>query len=265
LTQRRSFDVGGSTLLSTEGFSYEVGGLVQSYTNALGGVTTIHYTSTGQPEFRQNADGSTNGWTYFLDGRIQNEFQGNGADWQTTYNDANRTVTRIFYSAAGLPLATNVTVFDRRGNAVQWTDAAGNTFVNSFDGLDRLKVTAGPAIVTVASQENPFTFVTTYVTNVLQQAVTNFYDAAGVEVTNINVLGEKTITSLDALGRTTSIQIYSASGSLVRERYFAYSADHNSVTITDGSGANAVSHTTYTDSDGHIVLSVGFLPCTSQR
>jgi RHS repeat-associated protein len=258
LMQRRSFDVGSSTLLATEGFSYEVGGLVQTYTNALGGATTTRYTTTGQPEFRQNADGSTNGWTYYLDGRIQNEFQGNGADWQTTYNDANRTVTRIFYSAAGLPLATNVTVFDRRGNAVQWTDAAGNTFVNSFDGLDRLKVTAGPAIVTVTSQENPFTFVTTYVTNVLQQAVTNFYDAAGVAVTNINVLGEKTITSLDALGRTTSIQIYSASGSLVRERYFAYSADHNSVTITDGSGANAVSHTTYTDSDGHIVLSVGY-------
>ena len=55
-----------------------------------------------------------------------------------------------------------------------------------------------------------------------------------------------------------SILIYGASGSLVRERYFAYSADHNSVTITDGSGANAISHTVYTDSDGHAVLSVAY-------
>lgn len=258
LVQRRSFDVGGSTQLAAQGFSYEAGGLVQSSTNALGGVTTIRYTSTGQPEFRQNADRSTNGWTYYLDGRIQNEIQGNGAYWQTTYNDANRTVTRIFYSAAGLPLATNATAFDRRGNALQWTDAAGNIFTNSFDGLNRLKVTAGPAIVTIIQQSTFPTGPYTYITNILQQAVTNFYDAAGLVVTNANALGEDTVTTLDALGRTTSILIYSASGTLVRERYFAYSADHNSVTVTDGSGLNAVSHTVYTDSDGHPVLSVAY-------
>ena len=53
LMQRRSFDVGGSTLLATEGFAYEVGGLVRSYTNALGGVTTLKYTSTtGKPRIQ---------------------------------------------------------------------------------------------------------------------------------------------------------------------------------------------------------------------
>ena len=260
LMQRSSFDVGGSTLLAAEGFSYEAGSLIQSYTNALGGVTTTRYTSTGQPEFRQNADGSTNGWTYYLDGRIQNEFQGNGAYWQTTYNDANLTVTRIFYSATALPLATNSIMFDRRGNAAQWTDAGGNTFANSFDGLNRVKTSAGPAIVTITPYQlgNPPSGTVYYATNVLQQSVTNFYDAAGIVVTNINALGEETVTTLDALGRATSILIYGASGSLVRERYFAYSADHNSVTITDGSGANAISHTVYTDSDGHAVLSVAY-------
>jgi RHS repeat-associated protein len=259
LVKRQSFDVGGSTLLATEGFSYETGGLVQAYTNALGGMTAIQYTSTGQPESRQNADGSTNGWTYYLDGRINCEIQGNGTYWQTTYNDASLTVTRIFNSAASLPLATNAITFDRRGNVAQWTDAGGNTFVNSSDGLGRAKVSAGPAIVTVIQESGmnpgpPFT----YVTNVLQQAVTNFYDAAGMVVTNVNALGEETITTLDALGRTTSLLIYNASGSLARERYFAYSADHNSVTVTDGSGATAVNHTIYTDSDGHPVLSVAY-------
>ena len=61
---------------------------------------------------------------------------------------------------------------------------------------------------------------------------------------------------MDALGRTTSTQIYSSSGALVREKYFAYSADHNSVTVRDGSGPTAISHTTWTDTDGHTVLSI---------
>lgn len=257
LTQRQSFDVGGANLLATEGFSYEPGGSVQSYTNALGGVTTIRYTTTGQPEFKQNADGSTNAWTYYLDGRINCEVKGNGAYWQTAYNDPNRTVTRTFYSAAGIPLATNVTVFDRRGNIAQWTDEGGNTFTNSYDGLNRVKIASGPAIVTVNDQES-ITFSNTYVTNVLQQTVTNYYDAAGSVVTNINALGEQTVTTMDVLGRTTSILIYNSSGSLARERYFAYSSDNNSVTVTDGSGANAISHTIYTDDDGHPVLSIAY-------
>ena len=63
---------------------------------------------------------------------------------------------------------------------------------------------------------------------------------------------------MDALGRTTSTLIYNASGSLAREKYFAYSADHNSVTVTDGSGASAIVNTTYTDNDGHTVLSVAY-------
>jgi YD repeat-containing protein len=77
-------------------------------------------------------------------------------------------------------------------------------------------------------------------------------------VTNINALGEQTVTKMDALGRTTSTLVYSASGSLVREKYFAYSADHNSVTVTDGSGASAVVNTTWTDNDGHTVLSIAY-------
>ncbi len=60
LVQTTHLDINGSTVLVAEGFSYEPGGQVQSHTNALGGTTTTLYTSTGKPEFRSNADGSTN-------------------------------------------------------------------------------------------------------------------------------------------------------------------------------------------------------------
>jgi RHS repeat-associated protein len=258
LMQSTHLDTNGVNVLSSEGFSYEPGGQVQSHTNALGGVTTTFYTTTGLPETRFNADGSTNAWRYYPDGRIKREFQSNGAYWQTTYDDVNRITTKIFYSAASVPEATNSTQLDRRGNLIQKVDAGNNVFTTTFDGLDRAKVATGPAIVTVVSQENPFTFVTTYVTNVLQQAVTNFYDAASRVVTNINVLGEKTITTRDAIGRPTSTLIYNASGSLAHETYMSYSADHNSVTTTSGSGANAIVNTTWTDNDGHAVLSIAY-------
>ena len=230
---------------------------------ALVAFTFEDYTATGQPESRFNANGSTNAWRYYPDGRVKREIQFNGAYWQTTYDDIDRITIRVFYSAAGVPEATNSAQLDRRGNVIQHVDEAGNVFITTFDGLDRAKVSAGPAIVTVQSQENPFTFVVTYVTNVLQQVVTNFYDAAGRSVTNINALGEKTITTLDAIGRPTSKLIYNTSGTLAHESYMSYSADHNSVTTTAGSGVGAVVNTTYTDNDGHTVLSIAYPSATS--
>ncbi|MGA2870960.1 MAG: aminotransferase class III-fold pyridoxal phosphate-dependent enzyme, partial [Verrucomicrobiota bacterium] len=259
LVQTTHLDTDGTSVLSVDKLSYEPGGLVQSHTNALGGVTTMYYTTTGKPEYQINADGSTNGWRYYLDGRIYQKIQSNGAYWQTTYDDVNRITTQVFYSAAGVPETTNSTQLDRRGNLVQKVDAEGNVFATIFDGLDRPKVTAGPAIVTVStlsglSPSGPVT----YVTNVLQQANTNFYDAAGLALTNVNALGETTISKSDAIGRPVSTQIYSASGTLVRENYTAYSADHNSVTVTNGSGSSAIVNTTYTDTDGHTVLSIAY-------
>src|SRR5438445_13332369 len=45
---------------------------------------------------------------------------------------------------------------------------------------------------------------------------------------------------------------------LVHEISRAYSADHHNVTITNGSGANAIVSTEYTDNDGRPVLSVEY-------
>ena len=257
LTQRSHLDLDGVTVLSTETFGYEPGDQVRFYTNAIGGYTDTEYTTVGKPEFRLNADGSTNGWRYYLDGRIRREFQRNGDYTETTYDDLNRIATRIFYSAAGVPLSTNSTQQDRRGNVIVRVDEAGNVFTNLFDGLDRQKISAGPPIQVVTATgfdpDNPV-----YVTNIMQHAVTNVYDAANRVTTSINALGEQTVTYRDALGRVTGTQIFNPTGTLVRQSNTAYSPDHNSVTITNGSGASAVASTTFTDNDGHTVLSVAY-------
>jgi RHS repeat-associated protein len=260
LMQRQHLDTDGVTVLSTEGFGYEPGGQVKYYTNALGGVTTTLYNVSGKPEFRSNPDGSTNAWRYLLDGRISKEVQGNGAYWQTTYDDVNLITTRIFYSAANVAEATNWTQLDRRGNVIHQVDAAGSVFTTAFDGLDRSKVVAGPVITNVIAYQlgNPPSGPYYYQTNQLQQAITNFYDAAGRVLTSVNALGETTVTTMDALGRTTGTQIRNSSGTLAREQYVSYSPDHNSVTVTDGSGASAISHTTWTDTAGQTVLSIAY-------
>jgi len=260
LTISQHLDTDGVTLLSADTFGYEPGGKIAFHTNALGGVTQNLYTFTGQPKFQSNADGSTNAWRYYLDGRINREIQGNGAYWETTYDDVNLITTRIFYSAADTPLATNSMQFDRRGNVIQQVDAGGNAFTTAFDGLDRVKVATGPAIVTVSSYQigNPPSGPIYYVTNVLQQSVTNYFDAAGQVLTNVNTLGETTITWFDAIGRVTQAQVLGAAGSLVRQTSLAYSPDFNSVTVTNGSGVNAVSTTSYTDTFGNQLLSIGY-------
>ncbi len=258
LVQRKFYDHYDPTvLLSSEGFAYEPGGQVRYQTNALGGLTENQYTTTGQPKFRKSADGSTNAWRYYLDGRLYREFQRNGAYWQTTYDDANRKTTRVFYSAGVTPLATNIVELDRRGNLVKRTDAGGFVFTNLFDGLDRLKVSAGPPVVTV-SEVCTIPFCGNYVTNILQQKTTYFYDAAGVVTTNVNALGEKSITISDALGRPLVVEIRNTNNTLIRVTRTAYSADHHSATVTNGSGASAILSTTYTDNDGRNLLSVAY-------
>jgi RHS repeat-associated protein len=248
--------------LSSEGFAYEAGGLVKYQTNALGGVTTTLYTTNGLPKFRSYPDGATNGWRYYLDGRIKQEIQGNGAYWLTTYDDVNRLTTRTFYSATGAPLATNSFQLDRRGNVILRTDEGGNTFGTTYDGLDRVRMVYGPQVVTITTTTDggmgiPGTNIV-YVTNILQQAVANYYDAAGQVLTNVNALGEWSATSFDALGRATQTQVFNADGSLARQTSVGYAPDFNSVTVTNGSGASAIISTSFADNDGHNLLSIGY-------
>jgi RHS repeat-associated protein len=251
---REEFYSASGTLLATNGFIYNAAGDLTNAFNALGGSIQKLFTSTGKPTYQKNPDGSTNGWLYLPDGRLRREYQGNGAYWETSYDDANRKITKVFYSASATPLSTNSTVMDRRGNVVVTTDAAFNTWTNLFDGLDRLKGSAGPVITTV--NWNPGGSPE-YTTNNLQQVTTYVFDSCGKTNIVLNGLGEKIVTGRDALGRTLCVQTY-ASNSVtpVRVTSTAYTANHHGYTVIEGTGADAISTTTYTDTFGNPVLTI---------
>jgi YD repeat-containing protein len=255
---REEFYDANSVLLSTNGFAYNLAGDLTNAFNALGGRTQKIYTSAGKPKFQLNADGSTNAWRYYLDGRIRREIQRNGAYAETVYDDTNRITTRVFHSAAGTPLSTNISFFDRRGNVIKTVDAGGNVFTNLYDGLDRVKLSAGPPIVTIYEDcglTGPG--CGNFVTNVLQQRTGYIYDASGKTLTVTNAFGEKTVTTRDPIGRVLIVQTYaSGASSPLRVTTNSYSADHHKITVAEGTGTNAISTTTYTDNDGHVVLTV---------
>jgi RHS repeat-associated protein len=252
---KQVFYASNGLAMKTNGFGYEPGGLVSSITNALGGVTTKLYTSTGKLKFQINPDGSTNAWRFDLSGRPFQEFLRNGNAWQTIYDDLHLKISTVFSNTTSA-LETNSIQMDHRGNKIQSTDPYGNVFTNLFDGLNRLKIAAGPAIVTIQAV-GPAPGSTNYVTNVVQQIKAYIYDSSGQVLTTTNALGEKTVTTSDALGRATQVAIYpSNSVTAVRVASTAYSPDHQSVTVTNGSGTNAIVTTTYSDNDGQPVLSI---------
>src|SRR5437667_321472 len=186
--------------------------------NALGGVTAKQYTTNGKLKAQSNPDGSTNAWTYYLDGRPKRQIQRNGAYWETTYDDAKRWTLRSFYSAGNTLLATNRIQKDRRGNVIRTVDAAGFASTNLWDGLDRCIVAVGPVVKVVLPPGVPpppspdGSPMQTY-----QQAVTNYYDAAGIVTTNLNAFMEQTIIYRDALQRQTRLEIRDAANNLVHE------------------------------------------------
>ena len=257
LYQRQVIDANGTTL-KTETFAYEAGNQIALATNAFGGVTTNLYTQTGKPYIQLLPDGSSNGWSYYLDGRPKRQYLANGSYWQTAYDDVNLWATRTFYTASGSPLETNRAGFDRRGNQTLTVDANGNSFTNFYDGLNRVKFTAGPFAMTVTTNLPGVGGGGSSQTNLYYQSTTNYYDSAGLAVTNFNALGESDITLFDVLGRAIDREIHDSGNNLVRITTTTYSTDHQSSTVTQGSGTTAVSTTTYTDNAGQPVLIVSY-------
>jgi YD repeat-containing protein len=259
LVQSIAYDAASGQALATNRYAYEPGGQIAFATNGLGGITAKRYTSAGKLESQSNLDGSTNAWTYYLDGRSRREYGRNGAFWETTYDDANRAKTKIYYSASLTPLETNFFVADRRGNMIQRTDAAQNIFSSSFDGLDRVKTVAGPQVISIMLDcgQTPLP-CTNYVTNVVQQIGTNFYDLAGINFTNVNAFGEKTVTTRDVLGRITLTQAFTPNGTRVRVSQNSYSSDQRSVTKYEGSTSQLIPTEVVFDNDGRVVLTSRF-------
>jgi RHS repeat-associated protein len=242
--------------LATNNFVYEPGGLVACFTNALRGVTKKVYTSTGGLKRQDNPDGSFNEWRYDLAGRQVKQTLQNTNYWQTVYDDLNRRVTKSFKNAT-TTLATNIVEFDRRGNLTKNVDLEGNAFTNSFDGLDRLKIAAGPAIVSlVPTNAPPNPKGSTSTTN--QQVTTYTYDSSGKVLTVNNALGEKTVTTSDALGRPTILEVRNATNQNIRVTSNVYSTNHHSITVWQGTGANAIATTTYSDNEGNRILTVNY-------
>jgi RHS repeat-associated protein len=240
LVASRSYDGTTGTPLARNGFAYEPGGLVAFQTNALGALTTNAYTWTEQLKARKNPDASTEGWRYYLDGRESTNILASGAYWVTTYDDAHRKVTRTLYNA-GIT-ASETKEFDRRGNLIKLTDVDGYVFTNAYDGLDRIKVAAGPPTVAGVST---------------QQVTTTLYDGAGVVRQVVNALGERTVTTFDALGRPTSVSVGNAANALVRKTVTLYTPDHHGVTVVDGT-TGAITNTSYTDTFNKPVLTQKF-------
>jgi RHS repeat-associated protein len=230
------------TPLRTESTTYEPGNQPATVTNALGGVTTYAYTSTGQPRRVEGPDGSVRQWRYLADGRLSRETLRNGTYWETTYNDVARTVTRTLRKPDATVLATETRAYDRRGNLVSTTDAEGYTRTTVYDDLNRPKTVTGPA-------GSPGSSTSTFILNYI-------YDAAGKTLRTVNALGEATVTTTDALGRPVLTQIKNATDTVIRQTAYAYSPDHHAVTITEGTGAGAITRTAYTDQAGRPLLEI---------
>ena len=228
----------GVTALSVETFTYEAGGEVAVRTSVLGGTTTTLYNSRGQPRKLTLADNSVLEWRYQTDGRLSTEILRNGTYWETTYDDVARTVTRTLKKPDSTVLASETRTFDRRGNLVSTTDAEGYVRTTTYDDLDRPKTVTGPAGTPSSA------------TSVLNYT----YDAAGITHVVSNSLGETTVTTRDALGRITRVEVRDAANSPVRVTSYAYSADHHAVTVTEGTGADAIVLTSYTDEAGRPLL-----------
>jgi RHS repeat-associated protein len=224
--------------LRTESFLYEPGGKVSQYTNPLGGVTNTFYTATGQPSEQDNPDGSVLKWRYQTDGRLSQEILRNGSKWTTVYDDINRYVTRTLTTSTGTTLATEISAYDRRGNLTAHLDTEGFVKRAFYDGLDRVKAVAGPASVAGSPQ----------------QMSIYYYGASSRFFATVNNLEEVTYTISDALGRLQQTQVLDTSHTAVRTTTYAYSADHNAVLVTEGTGAGAIRRLSWTDTFNRPVI-----------
>ena len=239
-TRRMGYDGLGEMLSrkqgdgSEENFTYEPGGKIATHQTLLKGNESYSYTAGGLLKSITHADGTTTSCTYDLGGRLIQETLSNGSHWNISY-DGN-TITRIFSDAAGNSLGSTSETYDGRGNLLQKTDLAGNQWSYSYDGLNRVKTEQGPPAAG----------------NSAAQSAIHSYGLNAIST--VNGIGEKTYQIFDALGRLIQRSIFNKDGTIAQNVHKEYSGDHQSVVTTIGTGDNAITTTTYTDTLGHPVM-----------
>ena len=229
----RQGDTTNSPALSNESFTYQPGGDAISHTTPLGATEKMTYTSRGQLIEKNQTDGTTISYCYDLIGRVVEERLKNSSKCETTYNDSTHTVIRSYLDSQGKQLDQEIQQYDARGNLISSTDLAGNTFKNSYDSLNRLKMTECPSTT---------------------QKITHIYNDTRNSHDEINAIGEHLLTFFDCLQRPVWKGIYNRDGSLAKEESNWYSPDHQSVMTTVGKGSNAIATTTYTDLCGRPLI-----------
>lgn len=110
-----------------------------------------------------------------------------------------------------------MTATPRSGRQSRSAAEEGNTFTTTYDDLNRVKTSTGPA----ASGSSA------------QQTVSHAYGLGGSWETITDALGEKTTTLFDAMQRPTLQMVNAANGTNVSSTGYWYSPDYQSVTTTD--------------------------------
>jgi len=122
--------------LSTR-FTYETGGLIASITSPSGAITSRQYTTNGLLKSEIYPDGTHALYIYDFFGRPIQETKNNSVQ-TISYDDATHQVTRTHGDISVTQ------TFDSRGNIICSKNAAGYSWIKTYDGLNRLKTEMTP-------------------------------------------------------------------------------------------------------------------------
>ena len=123
---------------STTSLTYEAGGLLATITSPGGGKESYSYTANGLLKEVIYPDQTRKECSYDMLGRpIREKYR--GIEWKIEYEGNKTTHTHLESNKK------EVREFDGRGNLLTFTDLAGYTTKNSYDGLNRLTSTTTPS------------------------------------------------------------------------------------------------------------------------
>ena len=251
MIQSSSYD-SAHVLLSTEAFTYEPGSEVATHVDPLGGTTTTQYTMDGKPMSVARPDGSSQSWTYYLDGRVKTHVLENAAVWTYTYDDLLLKEIRVLV-LGGTVIDKKILTSDALGRVVAEETFAGeaSSFVTirEFDGVGRLVRETGPPGTVLAggaaSEQQEKLYQYSFDTGNHTDTVT-ISEGGGRRVS-------KAVT--DNLGREAYSEVRDQGGNLLQSSTKSYDPKHHFVKVTRGSDAvvNA-EETVYSDTLGKPVI-----------